>query len=383
MFLSADKIHNGKNWLPENTTIEITDDGTIIAIHNNQKFANTQHYAGIICPGFVNTHCHIELSHLKGAVAQHTGLTSFLTNVMRKRNNFTEEEKKAARENAVQTLIENGIVAVGDIANTTDTLLLRERDGFHWQTFVECIGFNPEKAEVNFEFSEKIYKQFAQQKKKKNQLSQSIVPHAPYSVSEQLFTLIAAHQKENILSIHNQESAAENELYQNKSGAFISFFKEIGIDDSSFAASSKSSLKTYADWLSADTPTILVHNTFSKKEDILFAESKFKKLFWCLCPNANLYIENQLPNIELLNQFAQNICIGTDSLASNHQLSVMSELQTIDQHFPTIGWEQLLRWATYNGACALKMENQIGSIEPNKKPSLVLIKKDFSIEKLY
>ena len=209
------------------------------------------------------------------------------------------------------------------------------------------------------------------------------MPHAPYSVSEQLFTRIAAHQNENILSIHNQESAAENELYQNKSGAFISFFKELGIDDSSFAASSKSSLKTYADWLSADTPTILVHNTFSTKEDILFAESKFKKLFWCLCPNANLFIENCLPDIELLNQFAQNICIGTDSLASNHQLSVMSELQTIDQYFPTIGWEQLLRWATYNGACALKMEHEIGSIDPNKKPGLVLINKDFSIEKLY
>lgn len=383
MFISADKIHNGKNWLPKNTTIEIANDGTIIEIHNNQKFENTKHYAGIICPGFVNVHCHLELSHLKDAVPEHIGLTSFLMNVMRTRNNFSEAEKKTARENAIQSLIENGTVAVGDIANTADTLSLREKDKLHWQTFVECIGFNPENAEANFSFSEKIYTQFAQQKKKNNQLNQSIVPHAPYSVSEQLFKLIAAHQKENILSIHNQESAAENELYQNKSGAFISFFKEIGIDNSSFVASSESSLKTYADWLSADTPTILVHNTFSTKADVLFAEGKFKKVFWCICPNANLYIENRLPNIELLNQFAQNICIGTDSLASNHQLSVMSELQTIDQNFPMIGWELLLRWATYNGACALQMNSMIGSIEPNKKPGLVLIKNDFSIEKLY
>lgn len=382
MFVSADKIHDGKNWLPEKTTIEIADDGTIIALHYKQHFNMAQHYKGIICPGFVNAHCHIELSHLKGAVPKHTGLTGFLIDVMRKRNDFSEEEKRIARENAVQTLIENGTVAVGDIANTTDTLSLRENDQLHWQTFIECIGFDPEKASANFEFSKKIFSAFAHQKQNQKRLQQSIVPHAPYSVSQKLFQLIANFQSGNILSIHNQETAAENELYQNKSGDFISFFRNLGISDKAFLASSKSSLKTYAAWLLADTPTLLVHNTFSTKDDIIFAKERFKKLFWCLCPNANLYIENRLPDIDLLNQCTENICIGTDSLASNHQLSVVSELLTIQQHYPLIGLEQLLRWGTYNGACAIQMDNVIGSIEPHKKPGLVLIKKDFSIEKI-
>ena len=102
-----------------------------------------------------------------------------------------------------------------------------------------------------------------------------------------------------------------------------------------------------------------------------------------LCPNANLYIENRLPNINLLLKSGANICIGTDSLASNHQLSVMAELETIHQYYPEIAWEKLLGWATYNGASALQMQQSIGSFEAGKRPGIVQIKKDHSLQKLY
>lgn len=383
MFLSADKIHDGKAFLPENTVLEIDELGTIIALHHQKLSGEIQHFEGVLCPGFVNVHCHVELSHLKGVIPEHTGLTSFLQQVVQVRNHFSDEEKTIARKKAVQEMIANGIVAVGDIANTTDTLSLREADTLHWQTFVESIGFAPERATQNFDFAQKILLEFEGQNAKQKTLQQSIVPHAPYSVSADLFQLIATQNADKILCIHNQESAAENELYQSKTGAFINFFKIIGIDDAAFIASGKNSLPTYGEWLHASNTSILVHNTFSEKSDIEFAQSKFNKLFWCICPNANLYIENRLPNIDLLLKSGANICIGTDSLASNHQLSVMAELETIHQYYPEIAWEKLLRWATYNGACALQMQQSIGSFEAGKRPGIVQIKKDRSLQKLY
>lgn len=381
--LSAGKIHDGKKWLPEKTVLEVDDNGRINDIYLNGDFDHVIHYDGILCPGFVNAHCHLELSHMKAVVPEHTGLTGFLLQVMRKRNDFTEEQKQLARENALQEMIANGIVAVGDIANTTDTIALREKQNLHWHTFVESIGFVPERAPLSFEFALKIFTAFAAQSGKEKVLKQSIVPHAPYSVSNKLFALIAGHQTGATLSVHNQETEDENHYYQNKTGAFSSFLKEIGIDDTLFLPTGNTSLQSYSDWLSADSPLMLVHNTFSNEADIKFVQSKFPQLFWCLCPNANLYIENRLPDIVLLDKSDAILCIGTDSLASNHQLSVMAELLTIHNHFPEIGWEKLLRWATYNGACALQMEEHTGTIESGKTPGIIHIKNDFSCERIY
>ena len=69
----------------------------------------------------------------------------------------------------------------------------------------------------------------------------------------------------------------------------------------------------------------------------------------------------------------RNICIGTDSLASNHQLSIYSELQSINKQYPGIGWETLLRWGTGNGARALRMADVVGSISVGMQPGLVVI----------
>jgi len=384
MLLSADKIHDGKAWLAPSSCIEIDEaSGKIIAVHPECAQEIVQHFEGIICPGFINVHCHLELSHMKGSIAEHTGLISFLQQVMLKRNNYTEEQKEVARNRALQEMLENGIVAVGDIANTTETLSLREKSLLHWHSFIESIGFSPARAQSSFEYALKVWNEYAAQKSTGTLLQQSIVAHAPYSVSSDLFRLIAAHQPTKIMSVHNQESAAENEYYEQKSGSFVEFLKGLGIDDSTFVATGKSSLQTYSQWISAKKPLILVHNTFTYQEDVEFAIDRFEQLYWCLCPNANLYIENRLPDISLLIKSDAQICIGTDSLASNHQLSILAELMSIDQHFPEIGWEQLLRWACWNGACALQMQEHLGKIEPHKTPGILWIKNDKSLQKLY
>lgn len=95
--------------------------------------------------------------------------------------------------------------------------------------------------------------------------------------------------------------------------------------------------------------------------------------FFVLCPNSNLYIENQLPPVSLFRGENLNICIGTDSLASNHSLSVLDELITIQKNFPEIGVDELLEWACLNGAKALKVDDKFGSFETGKNPGVNLI----------
>jgi len=137
--------------------------------------------------------------------------------------------------------------------------------------------------------------------------------------------------------------------------------------------------------LPKENQLLLVHNTFTKKEDL----DELKKLrtaentFFVLCPNSNLYIENQLPPVSLFRDENLNICLGTDSLASNHELSVLAEMITLQMYFPEIKLEEFIEWATINGAKALQIEDIYGSFEVGKKPGVNLISGiDFKTMKL-
>lgn len=371
MLITANQIHDGEKFLPEGSVIELDDNGTIIAIHDAAKKAEATFYEGILCPGFVNVHCHLELSHMKGVIPELTGLIPFLKNIPTQRDKFTEEQKKAARHEAYDELYTNGTIAVGDIANTPDTLDLRTQGKMHIHTFIESIGFTEERAQMMMDFSKQTYEAFAAQENKGKILRQSIVPHAPYSVSSSLFKLISGHQPQSLISIHNQESEAEHHFYLNKEGAVNELLAMLGINTDFFQPSGKSSLQTYVQYFEKEHSFIFVHNTYTGLEDATIGSNTFAQAYWCLCPNANLYIENKLPDIPMLMNEQRNICMGTDSLASNHQLSILSELQTINQYYPEIGWETLLRWGTSNGAKALRMGNIIGYIKPDTQPGIV------------
>ena len=319
-------------------------------------------------PGMVNAHCHLELSHLKGEFKEHTGLVDFLLNVNQQRQKFSAEAIQNAIELAEKQMLDNGIVAVGDISNTIDSLSQKKKGNLIYHTFVECVGLLDSNALERFTQYQDILNQF------KSHHQSSLVLHAPYSVSNSLINYVDQVSIGQITSIHNQECEAENEIFEKGEGDFLKLFNSILGGDFDFLSSGKTSLQTYFPKLKNQQHLILVHNTISNDTDIQFANSFGKRLFYCLCPNANLYIENRLPYIDMLMQNGCKIVLGTDSLASNHQLSIVSEMITIQKKYPSILLEEILKWATSNGAYALGMEDKIGSFEKGKKPGLVQIK---------
>ncbi len=372
-FITATKIHDGQRWLPEGSVLELTQAGTIVAMHLQSELPeeHLEHLEGVICPGFVNAHGHLELAHMKGLIQEGTGLVDFLTAVVQHRFRFSEGEKKEALQEALRVQRDKGIVAIGDIANGTDTLKYRQSAGMHMHTFVECMGFDPAKAQDRFEQARNVYTQFTEVSESNMLLRQSIVPHAPYSVTEALFRRISAHQQGSLIAIHNQESKAEEELYISKSGDMLRLFRALNIDNNLFVPSGHNSLQTYLPWLAPDHPLLLVHNTFITPEDINFLKTSGRTYCLCLCPNANLYIEQRLPDLEFLLQQEVPICLGTDSLASNHDLDMIAEMITLQTAFPQIELGQLLRWATFNGAKALQMDHVVGSLMVGRQPGLL------------
>jgi cytosine/adenosine deaminase-related metal-dependent hydrolase len=190
-----------------------------------------------------------------------------------------------------------------------------------------------------------------------------------------MFHLLNEKTAQQIISIHNQEAAAENELYQNKTGAFLELYKNLGINIEHFLPSGKTSMQSWLPYFSKGQKIISVHNTFTDNEDLSYFQLPASpvNLFFCICINANLYIENSLPPIDMLIKNNCNIVMGTDSYASNWNLNMMEEIKMIQKHFSHIPLETILQWATSNGAKALGIEDVYGSFEKGKKPGLVII----------
>src|SRR5262245_18496073 len=182
---SADQIFDGYTLSDDPRVLIATEEGIIediVAVDDAGD--DVQHFKGILSPGFINCHCHLELSHMKGAIKKGTGLTDFIFKVVTQRH-FPEEEILDAIELAEQEMLANGIVAGGHTCNNSLTLRQKKRRPIHYHSCVEASGFNPQIAAQRFERSLGLFKEYA------SAGPASIVPHAPYSVADELWKMIA------------------------------------------------------------------------------------------------------------------------------------------------------------------------------------------------
>jgi len=379
----ADKIFTGFEFLDPGHVLIMDEDGKVMEILAEMDAGEgIENYRGILCPGFINAHCHLELSHLKNTIPPHTGLIPFLLDVVSKRDH-DQSLILDCIENAEKEMELEGIVAVGDICNTSITLQSKCKSKIKWNNFIEVLGMKDEKAEANLLHYEGILDAF---NGAATNMKSSLVPHAPYSISNKTFEGINNRTGHSIVSMHSQENPAEDELYAKGRGDFIRLFNKLGLAESPFPVSGKSSLQSCLPYFNKQQRIILVHNTFTAAEDIVFALDHAKEylsgIHFCICANANRYIENQMPPIDLLMKHKAEIVLGTDSYSSNWQLSIAAEIRTIRKELPEIPLQRILQWATINGARALERDDALGSFEPGKKPGIVLLDNALQAKKI-
>lgn len=378
----AGRLFDGKRFREDNSVLVTAADGTIEAvIPAADAGEDINELPGILMPGLINCHCHLELSHLKNVIPPHTGLIDFLCAVVTKRD-FSPAIIQQEIIKAEKEMYDNGIVAVGDIGNTADTAATKSLSSIRWQNFVEVLGFTDERSEANIAHYKSVAAELeAALSNSAIQHRTSLVPHAPYSISPDTFRRINELTKGQLISLHNQEHPAEDELYKTGGGEYLRFFKIFGLEKSPFPVTGQSSIRSVLPYFNNGQTILLVHNSYMPEEDIVWANeyalANGLKLVYCLCINANLYIENKVPPVELLLKHHCDIVLGTDSYSSNWQLSITKEIGSFIKYFPALPVETILQWATINGAGALGWQNELGSFEKSKRPGLVLMDDDF------
>ena len=338
--------------------LQISDNKEVIAVFENRSEVPQEKlevFEGILCPGFVNAHCHLELSHLLGKAEKGKGFLDFIGTIQQ-RDSYTAIEKQIAINKAEQQMITNGIVAVGDICNTTDTLSQKQKSNLKYYNFIEVFGVKDDLVKQIISDAKYIRNQFRKVGQKA-----TISPHSPYSVPPELMGEIknSFSNEDELMTIHMQETKHENELFEHKRGSFYNWLKEINASLEVWNNRTKSN--SVLEEL-GNKKMLLIHNTFAKKKNI-------SDHYYCTCPKANLYIENALPDYSIFD--ADKLCVGTDSLASNDSLSILEELLVIKEN-SNFDLNTLLKIACKNGAEALGFE-KLGTFEKGKIPGVNLI----------
>jgi cytosine/adenosine deaminase-related metal-dependent hydrolase len=367
---TAQYVITGTGRRLKRAVITTEDDGTIINIEDTTGILKEKHstefYNGIIVPGFINAHCHLELSHLKSQTKKKEGLGGFIEQIRNNRNS-PKETIISAVSSADNLMYSEGIVLCADICNTPDSFDIKKESRIRYINLLEVFGLDPEKAPSRMADIIRLA-----EKAREMDLPYYLIPHSPYSISMALFRILRNETQNNkVTSIHFMETPGEETFLKHHTGPLMLSYERSGLIPPIFEIP-ENHAEVILNEITKSGNLILVHCTFADR-DIIRLIKKRKNLYWCLCPNSNIYIENTLPPVKLLIEEGCEIIIGTDSMASNDNLSILEELKTIQLNFPDIPIEDLVSWATINGAKALGEQEQFGSIEPGKKPGLLLI----------
>ncbi len=315
-----------------------------------------------LLPALVNAHAHIELSALKWRLTPSGSFVGWIKNLIRIRQEISAEEYVSSARQALKEAWQNGIGLIGDHGNTGLSVPLLRESPFLAVFFREVIDF---KGHTNL-------KDFLKENLSDPKITMSLAPHAPYTVSPILMQAIKGWTQKYKLpfSLHVAESQEEVEFLRFGRGPIKELLEERGQWPSNFVAPGLSPVH-YLDRLNIlDEDTICVHLCQATEDELALLAKKRAKP--CLCLRSNTFLGVGLPKVEKMLDLGLKPCLGTDSLASNDQLSIFAEMAAVRQFFPKIPAEVILKMATLWGAKALK-RNGVGFIGQGARADLLII----------
>ncbi|MCX7955122.1 MAG: amidohydrolase family protein [Bacteroidales bacterium] len=349
--ISSEIIFDGHDFIKGKTIL--VNENKIVGIDKAKKTDVV--LKGILSPAFVNAHCHLELSFLKERFNNVCSLEEFIEKI--KHVNRKTEYNETLTKEADILMYNNGISVCADIVNTDLTANVKKNSKIFYVNFIELYGLETTSVNQIIEKGKSIETMFD---------NSYFTIHAPYSVSFSLLEKVKEIvNSENIFSIHVFESSIENKLfekYQNHT-AWAHLNKK-----------TNNATYFFIKQLPKCNTILFVHNTFISKNYYYEILNTFNDPYFVICPNSNLRLSKKLPP-EFLFENSERICIGTDSLASNNNLSIIDEINLLLKAYENVDLKILLKAATFNGAKALKVENLYGSFNEGQKPGIILLQK--------
>lgn len=339
----------------KNPIIEIDEKGVVLSVEScNEidKEANVEFYNGVIIPGMINCHNHLEYSYVKGMIPPGGGLGEFIRSIIeiKIKQETPESDMIDAAKCWDGVMAAEGVVAVGDHNNNDYVYGVKRDSKVEYINFIELFDMDGKSAEETFYWGKE-----RMEESRSYGFKSSIVPHANYTMEQDLIDLTGGDKAtskgesaDGIVSVHFKES-----LDLGGDGELEAIFQGLS---------------------SKRDRVLLVHSIYAAKSDIQKMQSKLgDKISVVMCPKSNLYIENNMADYNMLKECGVVVALGTDSLSSNTELSMVKEMLCFAERYKDINLTEIVDLATINGAKTLCMEDKLGSVEVGKCPGLVLI----------
>lgn len=347
--------------LVRNTVVEVAPDGVVVSLWSCDSpdgVERLEYYNGILVPSFVNAHCHLELSFMNGKIARGGGFAEFARSMRTARADTTEQQRAEAVALRDAQMWSSGISVVGDVCNGASTFELKSHSKITYHNFIELFGLNVKDVSPLDDVRRKAVE---------CGLSYSLAPHSMYSLSDEALGSVL-HSDDGLLSIHLGESVDEMNLFGRTGRMWEWYSAQVLKCD--FVNCYSSPVERLLSTVGSSRRVLLVHACCLTANDIRRVERHFvHKPVWVVCPRSNDYISALRPPLSALVECGSTVAVGTDSLASNTELSIIDELRAM----PEVDLTQRLRWATEGGAAALGLEDRFGRIAVGLAPGITLV----------
>ena len=321
---------------------------------------------GVLMPGLVNAHCHLELSHLRGRLDRSGGFAHWVEDLVATRGRDGPGPVRAAAARAIREIEDTGTVAVGDVSNELAHIDLLARSRLTAVVFHELLGWNPARAAAVVETADA--RRLGPQG---GGVEVRLAAHAPHSVSPALFAELV--KRGGPAAIHLAESAEEARFLLRGDGAWMRFLERRGLGDLPFDAPGVSPVR-YLDELGALRPGLVAAHCVYV-DAAARARLAGNGVHVAVCPRSNLNLGVGIPSVPELLEAGVRLCLGTDSLASVDSLDLIEDATALHEEFSDLDPAVIVEMATAGGARALGLEN-LGAIAPGMRAELAFARAD-------
>jgi cytosine/adenosine deaminase-related metal-dependent hydrolase len=361
----------------------LVHEGRIVAVGRRKDVARAHPNAevrelgdAVIVPGLVNAHTHVELSFMNGEPPAGGSFMTWLRDLVTRRPGVEPASAAEAASKAVESMVARGTVAVGDIANGTWAAPLLSRSNLRGLAFHEIFGFRAADTEAILDAAAGRLETIDAEpdvRAARDRFTTVLTPHAVHTTSYSLLKALGgrAVASGEVLSIHVAESDEEMQLLRDGTGPFKDFLIERGLWEPNWKVPGQTPVE-YLDRLGVLTPkTLAVHCVHLDHQDLSRLQARGVTVVTCPRSNQRLGV-GKAPVPKLLASGIP-VALGTDSLATAPDVDVFTELAHLRQEHPGLSPAAALRIATMNGAHALGMAQELGSIEVGKLALLAVV----------
>jgi aminodeoxyfutalosine deaminase len=314
-----------------------------------------------VMPGLINAHCHLDYTLMRGAILPAKSFSRWVKRINALKRSLTDSDYLRATQLGFEELRRNGVTTVLDIVSTPQIFPLLPRPPIRAWFFLELIDVRPRPWIEEHAFGSWLF--FSGNGDRLGGLGLS--PHAPYTASEKMYevALECSRSLNLLITTHVAESSEEYAMFAESSGELHDFLKQLGRPMTD--CGSTSPLRHLIENGLIDPNCILAHlNELDDRDLEILSQTKWRNLNIVHCPKSHRFLHQKRFPLEALKERGLNVCLGTDSLASNDSLNLFSEMRTAKKIYPTLSARELIEMVTIRPARALKLERELGRIAP-------------------